>query len=266
MRFRTGFATLLLVSLAAIPGSTRSAADARSNQDRGQAAQELGPVVLQDYARAKDNLRDRMKGASISFTVAARRYDSEYGVVGIAVHSDNPSLSADVPNLEFSVQPIDLAGDQIVRTIGNSSKGTAKAVPGLSPSQDRLHSLNFPTRVPEAANAVLLQMTFNSIHRSVKFIISLGTNTHVGTGAIAYPLAVGFHNHSPSGYQLVSYGGDLSASGKQISIECGCSLVGIDCGNGCSLTNQCNLCSNPATLGCTDTGCFLLCDSPSGCN
>lgn len=263
---KIGLAILLSVTLTSVPGSTRSSADARSNQDIVQAAQDLVPVALQDYARAKDRLRDTMKGASISFTVAAKRYDSEYGVVALAIHSDNASISDKAPLLDFSVQPIELSGKTIVRNIGNSRSGSAKAVPGLSPSQDLLHSLSFPTKAPEAANALLLQMTFGSINQSLRFIISLDANTRVGTGALAYPVTERSSHQSPSELQRASYRTALSGTGKQIVPECSCRLVGIDCENGCSLTNQCSLCNNPATLGCTDTGCFILKDSPSGCN
>ena len=267
MRFEPSFFAMLLATLAAISGSPSSTALSRINQDRGQAAQELGAVVLEDYARAKDRMSEMMRGPSIYFTVAARRYDSAYAVVGLAIHTDNASLPGRVGSLEFTVQPIELSATQVVRTIGTLSTGTAKAGTGPSPGQGLLHHLSFPTRVPEDANALLLQMTFNSIHRSLKFIISVGAEIRAGTGAIAYPTTLGATNQPASAFRPASFAGNVrQPHATQINTECSCSSVGIDCTNGCSETHDCNLCNHPATIGCTDTGCFILCDSPSGCS
>jgi hypothetical protein len=264
----TILAILFLGSLGIVHTSTTPIADDPQQERRQLAATELRPIVLDAYAKDKNNLERTMSATSVSFTVAVRRYDPSYALVALAINTDDPAILAEVPTLELNVQPVELVNGKISRAVGTSTTGQMKA-PSVPSTTSTIYGASFPATAPEQANAINVGMTLvgKAGSQGLNFVITLGNETHAGTAARGSILtSVGSGNRSASIYQRVAYkniGAGLPLA-KPALRDCNCVPISITCGTATCSTN-CRTCEHNPTVTCncdqSGCGCGILCDS-----
>jgi hypothetical protein len=280
MKIRLTVFAILVLIFGDLTSTGFSAPDPQQDQ-RLAAAKELEPLVLSFYnTRVKDRVSASFQNSFVSFTVAAKRYDTSYALLSLAANTNDSVLVANVPDLVLNVQPVEFLNGKITRNVGNSTTGIFKAGRSASSMENALYIISFSATALEDANAINVHMALSSAPIPQKFnlVISLSNDVRIGTGAMPSFTSTktpvnssGLTNRLTSRLQNVLYEKNKpkllllnSPQGGEICQgTCSCATILIICVD-CDISHCCNVCTNPPNGGCVEEGgCYLLCDSPS---
>jgi hypothetical protein len=243
-------------------------------------AEKLQDVIRQNYKQSTSQPSE-FPGTSVRLSVATKRYDNETALVAIQINTDDPALTADVPQTEFVIQPAQMTKPDDVKPLGTPS---TVHIGRSGPSDGSLiRQLSSVISAPTEANAVTVSMKVmgNSV-RGLTFNASLNEDASVGTATIHAPITAAaiqrlspairaLFSNSKCNVQYVKAGftkGEASALSSTPAVQYGCCNVpvSINCGGG-NCSANCNTCNpeNQPKVTCTCSGSPPTCTCSISC-